>query len=142
MAETNAVNHKTIGKLFSNEIGYIELKYDIGGGDSGAAADSVVLGKFSGKSIIHSCIPHVQTAFTDAGGTGTLDVGIKGGDVDAFIDAGTGAAAATLVDDYTVQETGNVPMVVAADTEILADPAVEALTAGTIVLKITYSNAI
>ena len=137
MATIMASKHKTIGKLFSNEIGYIELEYDFAN-DAGAFADAINLGTFTNKTIIHSCIPYVQTACT-SGGSATVDCGIAGGDVDCFLDA---TAVATLVDDYTAQESGNIPMVVAAADHVLLDIGVADLTAGKIIFKITYSNAV
>lgn len=134
----NAVNYKELRKGFTGEIMHAELIYDIGGGDTGVATETATLCKFIDAAIIIECTAQVSTAFTDAGGTGTLDIGVSGGDVDAFVD---GAVVATLVDNYVVKTTAGQCVYMAANSTIESLVSTEDLTAGKVHLFIDYINA-
>ena len=132
MATSTALNYRVIGKPFTGEKVTCEIVYDVTAGDSGVAANDVNLALCDDAIIITKCTAHVETAFV---GGGTLNVGIRAGDVDAML---AGPAAATLVDNYVVQTAAAQGLYVAADSYIYADPVTTAFTAGRIVFTIEY----
>lgn len=138
MAEVTANAHKTIGKLFSNEIGFEKLTYDFAN-DGGATADTVTLATMSGKKVILNAVAQVETACT-SGGSAVVNIGILGGDVDAFV-ANTAGAVASLTDDATIKEDAGQKIVVADGGKISVAIATAALTAGKINLYIQFANA-
>lgn len=139
MAVVTASAHKTIGKLFSNEIGFAKLTYDFAA-DGSATADTVKLATFGSKMMIINAVAQVETACT-SGGSAVVNVGILGGDVDAFV-ADTAGAVASLTDDACIKETAGQKIVVAANETVSLKVATAALTAGKINLFIQYVNAV
>ena len=137
MTTVNAVNYVDNGAGFDNELSYTKLVYDFAGGDIGGIADVVKLGKFSDKVIMKQAIVRVATAVT-SDGSATIDVGFTGGDTDFFVAA---KAPAALTADAIIAETTNIPVVIAADTEIQLSVATAALTAGKVELHIWYRKA-
>lgn len=136
MAVVTASAHKTIGKLFNNEIGFAKLTYDFAS-DGSATADTVKLATFGSKMMIINAVAQVETAC--AGATAVVNCGILGGDVDAFI-ADTAGAVAALTDDAGIKEAAGQKIVVAANETVSLKVATAALTAGKINLYIQYVN--
>lgn len=136
MAEFDAAAYKTFGPGFSNELSYVKLTYDFAT-DGGEADDTLVLGATTGKiMIVHSRV-HVETAFT--GASGTVIIGVKGGDTDAFLDITSGAVA-SLTDDAVHQETAGQGIVLASGAEVLMDIATTDMTTGKLHLHLWYVN--
>lgn len=137
MAQKTAAAHKTLGPLFSNEVGFAKLTYDFAN-DGGATSDTYVIGTAGRKIAIMDAMVHVETACT-SGGSATVSIGVSGGDVDAFLDVTSGAVA-NLVDDFCEKETAGQKIVVAADGKIELVIGTAALTAGKINLLVKYVN--
>lgn len=137
MARKIAAAHKTLGGLFSNEVGYEKLTYNFAN-DGGATTDTYVIGTAGRKIAIMDAMVHVETACT-SGGSATVSIGVVGGDVDAFLDVTSGAVA-NLVDDFTEKETAGQKLVVASAGQIEVVIATAALTAGKINLLVKYVN--
>ena len=139
MAVVTAAAHKTLAKLFNNEIGFAKLTYDFAN-DGSATADTVKLATATDKIMIINAVAQVETACT-SGGSAVVNLGILGGDVDAFI-ANTAGAVASLTDDATIKETAGQKIVLADNDTISLSVATAALTAGKINLFIQYVNVV
>ena len=139
MAVVTAAAHKTLAKLFSNEIGFAKLTYNFAN-DGSATADTVKLATASDKIMILNAVAQVETACT-SDGLAVVNCGVLGGDVDAFI-ANTAGAVAALTDDAGIKEAAGQNIVLAADDTISLKVAVAALTAGKINLFIQYVNVV
>jgi len=137
MAQVTAAAHKTFGRGFSNELGYVKLTYNFAN-DAGAAADTVKLGTTDGKICVVMSRVVVETACT-SGGSATMIIGVNGGDTDAFLDTTSGAVA-SLTDDSVHQETAGQGLVLASGAVIEADIATADLTAGKVHLHLWYVN--
>lgn len=129
--------YKTIGKLYSNEIGYAKLTYDFAL-DGGAFADTHRLALVDSKILIIRAVFMVETACTSEG-SATLTLGAETADADAF---GAAVAVATLVDDYAIDTTAGNSLVVDAADYITANILTADLTAGKVHLHIQYVNAV
>lgn len=80
----------------------------------------------------------VIAAFTDGvAGTFTADVGINGGDIDAFLDGASLAAIANVGDPVGVRPSGMVGAVTPALT-VLGSVNVNTATAGSLVAEVMY----
>lgn len=136
MSEVTCAAHKTFGRGFSNEIQMVKLTWDQST-DTGEADDTFKLGTTNGKILVLSSYVHVETAC--AGASGTMIIGVKSGDVDAFLDITSGAVA-NLVDDFVDKETTGQGIVLASGAVILADIATTDFSAGKVNLILTYMN--
>ena len=137
MAQVNATNVKKLGKVFSNEVGFVRMTYDFSL-DGGATTDTYVLGETEGKILILDAAVHVETAAT-SGGEATVKIGVNGGDDDAFLDTTSGAVAA-LTDDAVVKEVAGQSIVLADGAKIEMVIGTAALTAGKINVLVQYVN--
>jgi len=138
MAQKEVAAHKTIGRGFTNEIQTVKLTWDHAL-DGGATTDTYVMGTSLGKILILDACVHVETAAT-SGGSATLAIGLAGGDVDAFLDASSGAVAA-LVLNYTEKEAAGQKLIIPANGKMEAVIATAAMTAGKVSLIISFVNA-
>ena len=137
MATVTAKAHKSFGRGFSNEVQFMKLTYNFAD-DAGAFADVVKVGTVQGKILVKNAIVHVETACTSAGAA-VVTAGAATADPDGFLAAGNGAVA-SLADDYTVQETASIGLVVDANDTIVVDIATADLTAGKINVLLWYVN--
>jgi hypothetical protein len=133
----NAAAHKTLGKLFSNQIQTEKLTYDFA--EDGGATGSIELGTFANKSLVLDAWVHVETACT-SGGSATVEIGINDADPNAFMDTTSGAVA-SLVDDLVHNEAaGQIGLVAAANDTVRLTIGAETLTAGKINVIVSYMN--
>jgi len=137
MATVTAKAHKTFGRGFTNETGFVRLTYNFAD-DAGAFADVVKVGTVDGKIMIQQAFVHVETACT-SGGSATVAVGAATADADGFLTAAHGAVA-SLVDDFTYQDATSVGLVVGDGDTILVDIGTADLTAGKINVLIWFVN--
>ncbi len=136
MSETICAAHKTFGRGFPNEVKMVKLTWDFTT-DTGEADDTYNMGTTDGKILVLSSMVHVETACV--GASGTLIIGVKSGDVDAFLDITSGAVA-NLADDFVDKETTGQGIVLASGAVILADIATTDFSAGKVNLILTYVN--
>lgn len=136
MATTTSPRMKTLlGGGFPGELVSHKLVWDFDI-DGGAAADTVRIGQVGSKGfLITSAYWHVETACA-SGGSATMIIGIEGGDVDAFMDATSGAVA-SLTDNAVGFETTGQGIYVAASSYIHVDIATANMTAGKVALYIS-----
>ncbi len=126
LADDSVTNAKTDGAA----VKYLEAVYDfsVDGGAVGSIpmkdAAGVALDIPANAIVINSHI-EVETAVT-SGGSATVAFGILA-NTDAFKGA---TAKATLVEDYVVGASNDLPLKVAIPTPVMATVAVAALTAG------------
>lgn len=135
MARKKVSAHKTLGPVFSNEVGYMKLTYDLAL-DGGLTTDTYVMGTAGSKILILDACVHVENQAL-SGGSAAVSIGVVGGDVDAFMTAAQGAVA-NLVDDATVKDVAGQKIVLADDGEIELVIGTAALTAGKINLMVKY----
>lgn len=80
----------------------------------------------------------VTTGFTDSGaGVFTADLGINGGNIDAFLDGADLASIADVASPQGIQPSGRVGAITPALT-VLADVNVDTATAGAVTAEIYY----
>ena len=135
MAKTDAAGKKSIGSLFSNELKYMEMSYDVAASDSLTFDDQIVIGVTTAPIVIHESNAYVETA-VESLGAATLKVG----DTDTSDSFLTATAKASLLINTVHNETTGQGKYLATAKEIIVVPLVADLTAGKITLKITYSN--
>ena len=134
LADDSVTNAKTDGAA----VKYLEAVYDfsVDGGAVGSIpmkdAAGVALDIPANAIVINSHI-EVETAVT-SGGSATVAFGILA-NTDAFKGA---TAKATLVEDYVVGASNDLPLKVAIPTPVMATVAVAALTAGKFRIFIKY----
>jgi len=112
------------------------LEYDFA--NDGGAASTISLGKFEHKTLVLRGKVFVETACT-SGGSATVIVGASTADVDAFLDATSGAVA-NLVDDLVAVESTSENLVVAEDETLDLTIGTAALTAGKIKVILECMN--
>ena len=121
---------------YTNQVYSAVLEYDFA--KDGGAQGTFSLGKMTHKCVILRGRVFVETACTSAG-SATVIVGASTADVDAFIDATSGAVA-NLVDNATFVETASEGLVVAANETIDLTIGTADLTAGKIKVFIEAIN--
>ena len=131
----DAKGKKELG-LFSNESGYERMSYKFS--DDGGAISVINLGECKQDIIISQAYVGVKKAFTDAGGTGTVEIGIAGGDTDAIMPATlvSGLGADTVIDGDAASERLRVP----SGSNLAMEIKVEAMTDGELDLHLEYSR--
>ena len=139
MAVTTSTNIKKFGDVFSAERWSKKLTWEFAV-DGGEADDTVRIGQAGAKCIMTEAYVHVETACT-SGGSASMIIGVEGGDVDAFLDATSGAVA-SLTDDAVISETTGQGIVVAANSYIHVDIATADMTAGKVHLYLSGYNAV
>ena len=134
LADDSVTNAKTDGAA----VKYLEAVYDFS--VNGGAIGSIALNDASGnplnipeKAIVINAHIEVETAVTSSG-SATVAFGLLA-NTDAF-KAATGKA--TLVEDYVVGASNDLPLKMAIPTPVMATVAVAALTAGKFRIFIKY----
>ena len=134
----NAVAHKTLGAVFSNELRVEKLTYNFAG--DGGATGTIDLATFARKCLVTRAYAHVETACT-SGGSATVAVGINDTDIDAYVTASTGAVA-NLVDDAVLYVATTAANVAQVDDTIRVTIATQPLTAGKVNVYVEYMNVV
>ena len=137
MSEVTCAAHKTFGRGFGNELQLVKLTWNFAN-DTGEADDTYKLGTVDGKILVVGSWVEVET--TCAGASGTMIIGVKSGDVDAFLDITSGAVA-NLAAGFVDKETTGQGIVLADGAVILADIATTDFSAGKVHLHLLYVNA-
>lgn len=130
---------KNFGSGWSNERVFVKLSYDFDL-DGGAFADTYLLGVVKSKMLVTEAVVMVEDAVL-SGGLAVVNVGISGGDVDAFLD-NTNGAKANLVDDAVFEQSAANPLVLADEAVIQMTVATADLTAGKVVVYLSGYNAL
>ena len=128
----NVAAYQEAGSFFKGEVKHVKMVYDFA--EDAGAIGVLTLGTLKDKVLLKQAIVHVEEAVTSAGAP-TVDIGFTGGDVDFFCAAQLKGA---LVEDAVINETTNVPVVIADETAIQMEIKVAALTAGKIALHLWY----
>lgn len=137
MSEVTCAAHKTFGRGFGNELQLVKLTWSQAA-DTGEADDTFKMGTTDGKLLVVGSWVHVET--TCVGASGTMIIGVKSGDTDAFLDITSGAVA-NLAADFVDKETTGQGIILASGAVILADIATTDFSAGKVSLYLLCCNA-
>lgn len=135
MADVAGYYLKSFGGGFSGQRFNEKLIYDFSKDGAVANADQLLLGLAKGDCIIDNAVVYVETLCT-SGGSLVANIGIKGGDVDAFL-ANSAGAVASLTAGTSVKETAGQKIKVSAGEYISLDTATDVFTAGRICVYIS-----
>jgi len=139
MANVNVEAKKDFGSGWSNERVFVKMTYDFSV-DGGAIADTYLMGVCKSKMLVTEAVVMVEDQVLSAGAA-VLNMGVSGGDVDAFLD-NTNGAKAVLLDDAVFEQSASNPMVLADEAVVQMTIATAALTAGKVTLYISGYNAL
>ncbi len=137
MTAQNSAVMKTIAGGWLGKPEHVQLTWDVEV-DGGEADDTVRLAKIDEKILVTSAHVYVETSCT--GESGTMIIGIEGGDTDAFMDITSGAVA-NLVAGYVVREAAGQELLIdgsSASKYIGVDIATTDFTTGKVHLFLTY----
>lgn len=137
MTARTCTAHKVFGRGFGNELQLVKLTWDQAT-DTGEADDTFKMGTTDGKLLVVGSWVHVETTCT--GASGTMIIGVGGGDTDAFLDITSGAVA-NLVADFVDKETTGQGIILASGATIVADIATTDFATGKVSLYLLCCNA-